>query len=87
MFVTFGSLVVWGAISHERSGLSFASQSAVFSHLSVHKKVFTSYMFNKVMYIQYIQGVCQCRHILRINTCDQAMSKRNGRKICSNNCD
>jgi hypothetical protein len=56
---TLAGLSMWGALSEERTGLSFASVTAVISLLSV----CTIYILHviKCLYIQYIQDLYQSR--------------------------
>jgi hypothetical protein len=80
--MTVAGLLMWGALSDERTGLSFArvtvsSSSSVVSMYNLH---FTSYY----MYIQYIQGLCQSRphtadHAIRIKFYDfEGLMKSSG---------
>jgi hypothetical protein len=59
-----------GALSDERSGLSFVSQSSVFVSIYIH--IYTVYLQNIteiVFNVQYVQGLCQSR----ISTADYAL--------------
>jgi inner membrane protein involved in colicin E2 resistance len=59
-----------GALSNERSGLSFVSQSSVL--VSMYMYIYTVYVQNIieiVINIQYLQGLCQSR----LRTADYAL--------------
>jgi hypothetical protein len=64
---TVAVLLMWGALSDERTGLSFAWVT-----VSSNKSVVSMYILHviKCMYIQHIQGVCQSR----LSTADHALS-------------
>jgi hypothetical protein len=62
-------LLTWGALSDERTGLSFA-RVIVSSDVCCQNVQFTFYMSLNVLYIQNIQGLCQSR----FNTVDHVLS-------------
>jgi hypothetical protein len=63
---TVGGLLMWGVLSDERTGLSFASVI-----VSSNKPVVSMYNLHfTCMYIQHIQGLCQSR----LSTADHALS-------------
>jgi hypothetical protein len=71
LFDSCGLVFVGGALSDERTGLSFV-RAIVCSNTSFVKiyKIFTFYMLNMIKTpIQYIQGLCQSR----LSTADYAI--------------
>jgi hypothetical protein len=56
---------MWGALSDERTGLSFARVT-----ISSNKYVVSMYNLHFTCYIQHIQGLCQSR----LSTADYALS-------------
>ena len=62
-------LSIGGALSDERSGLSFVGQSVLVSPLSVftYLHTFIKHLFHS--FVQYIQGLCQ----FRLSTADYAL--------------
>jgi hypothetical protein len=58
---------MWGVLSDERTGLSFARVAAVITLVIC--TVYILYLI-KCMYLQYIQGLCQSR----FSTADHALS-------------
>jgi hypothetical protein len=65
---TVAGLFVWGALSDERTGLSF-TRVTVSSNKSVVCTIYTLHVI-KCLYIQLIQGLYQCR----LSTADHALS-------------
>jgi hypothetical protein len=65
---TVAGFLLWGALSDERTGLSFARVTAVISQLSV--STICILHFIKCMCIQHIKGLCQ----FRLSTADHALS-------------
>jgi hypothetical protein len=65
---TVARFLMWGTLSDERMGLSFARVTAVISQLSV----CTIYILHviKFMYVHHIQGLCQSG----LSTADNALS-------------
>ena len=63
-------LSMWGALSYERSGLSFVGQSVLVSPLSVFTflNTFVTHIYFSI-FVQYIQGLCQSR----LGTADYAL--------------
>jgi hypothetical protein len=69
--LTIAGLLMWGALSDERTGLSFirvtvSSSKSVVSMYNLH---FTCYWMYVYMYIQYVQGLGQSR----LSTGDHAL--------------